>query len=121
MIYALYHTGDYRFSEHLCRQILEKNPDDIRQRTNLGEILIRRGQTDAGIAELLAVVQAAPNFPLIHQNLWFAFAATGEEELAKKYRQNSRMILQSGSADTRPFMLANAQPSPETTQKEQNE
>ena len=106
LVYSFYHNGNLQQAEQLCRQFLIRNPQDIRQRNNLGAILLRQGKLDAAITELTKAAKLAPEYPLILQNLSNALFANGQIELSSKYQNSIRFILWCGLADTKPYMIS---------------
>ena len=80
---ALYETpGSIEQAAETLRRALELAPDSARDRLNYGLALLRAGKGDAGIAELIAVQQQAPEIPHTWFNLGVEYKKAGETATA---------------------------------------
>jgi Tetratricopeptide repeat/FG-GAP-like repeat len=61
---------------------LRLDPDSVRERINYGLALLRAGQTDAGVAELLRAQKQDPTIPHTWFNLGIAYKRAGEYDKA---------------------------------------
>jgi tetratricopeptide (TPR) repeat protein len=81
-------AGSYRDVEVLYRSTLAVNPDAWLAHTNLGTLLLERGDARDALAELQAAERLVPWYPEIHTNLGDALGSTGRyPEAIEQYRQ----------------------------------
>ena len=97
--------------------MLAKHPDNIRLLNNLGEISVRKGDLQTGLRYLKKAAKLAPDMPVVQQNLSLALSAAGNFELARKYQNYARFLLQCGAVNSQPYMISNAQPQPPKVKK----
>jgi len=74
------HRRDYEASIHLVQRCLEINPSFLPAQAQMGDLLVRMGQPDKGLEQILQTIRAATaNDPSI--GYWYLFAAEAELEL----------------------------------------
>jgi tetratricopeptide (TPR) repeat protein len=64
------------------KKALDLAPDSVREQINYGLALLRAGQTDAGVAELLLAQKADPRIPHTWFNLGIAYKRAGDYDKA---------------------------------------
>lgn len=117
MSICYYALDQLDLAERSCKRMLAKHPDNIRLLNNLGEISVRKGDLQTGLRYLKKAAKLAPDMPVVQQNLSLALSAAGNFELARKYQNYARFLLQCGAVNSQPYMISNAQPQPPKVKK----
>ena len=73
------HAAD---AEELCRQVLQRDPDNVEAIGKLGTILVRSGRSDEGILSLRKALERDPSSADMHSELGLALQSSGKPELA---------------------------------------
>ena len=81
----------YKDAETLWRDTLAKNPTSAIAHSNLGRILLDRGQSEAAFGHFYAAARIAPHMPEVQNNLGVALLRKGDIRRAESsFRQAAR-------------------------------